>query len=134
MKITKRFVVLVVFFSCLTSGTLGYVMGVTNFDMFGYPTFNNKSFRPTPPHSRDSNMVTSYSNQVNDFIRDARRYIQAADNDIRTIEIEKRDANRQLREVLEEYDRFMHNNNNNNDNNNNNRPGRPGGSGRPSRP
>lgn len=130
MKITKKVFFLVVFFGCLTSASIGYVMGNTNFDMFGYPSFNDKSFQPVQPHSRDGNMVTSYSNQVNQYIRDARRYIQAADNDIRIIEAEKKEANRRLHEVVAEYDRFMYGNGGNaNNNNHNNRPGQ----GRPSR-
>ncbi|HML33908.1 MULTISPECIES: hypothetical protein [Sporomusa] len=107
MSKTRLTFCLAIILLCSTSIAFGYVIGSTNFDMFGYPEFSRKHIRPTPPYSRDSYSMSRYRTEVEDYLFQAKKYTEAANNDIDRIEEAKQDAIKAANEVVDEYNRFV---------------------------
>lgn len=86
---------------CLAaSGAFAYYGG-SNLDYPGYPDFS--VYRPNPPFSHDRYAYDSYRNEVEEYVRKAKEYVENGNNDIETIGEKQREATRKANQVIEEF-------------------------------
>lgn len=108
MKINKLTFCLILVSLCSTSIAFGFVIGGSNLGVMGYPSFSSTHYStPAIPYNRDRFSADQYEQEVNNYVRDAKEYIEFADNDISRIKDEKREAIDQANRVIRDYNNYI---------------------------
>lgn len=105
MKLTKITLCLIAIIISSTSIAFGYVIGSSNFGIMGYPEF--RAYKPHPPYSKDSYAVQNYRREVNNYVDEAKKYLESANNDIDRIYDAKENAIKESNNVVDEFNRFV---------------------------
>lgn len=101
----KIFILLGLVTACLGCMGFGYVMGGTNFGVMGYPKFDK--YAPSKPFSRDQFSADSYKRQMQEFMDEAKTYMENARNDKKRIDNAIADAIDKNNEAVEDYNRWV---------------------------
>lgn len=80
----------------------------SNLVYFDYPSFNK--YAPSAPYTRDEWAFNQYKREVEDYVEEAQRYVDYANDDKQTVIYEiqnkQRDAIRKANEAVEEFNRW----------------------------
>lgn len=91
----------------LCAGCLGagYVFGGSNLGIMGYAKFSGH--KPSRPFSRDDYSRRSYQNDVEQYISDAKEYVENARNDKIRIDNATEEAIDSANNVVDEYNSWV---------------------------
>ena len=101
----KIILILLICFLCSSSAALGFVVGSSNFVLSEYPRFYKS--KPMKPIYKDSLSATMYQSDVENYTREADRYIDACKNDIQRIVENAEDARNSANAVIREYNNYI---------------------------
>ena len=79
------------------------VYGGSNLGFGGYPEFTEVA--PTPPYTHDQYAWESYRQEVEDYTRKAKQYVEDADSDIKRVQEAQQYAIEKANAVVQEYNR-----------------------------
>jgi hypothetical protein len=88
------------------SAAFGYVYGSTNLS-FGYPSFSSKTSKPSKPYAKDEYSIQRYKIAVDGYVREAKEYVEAGNNDIKRVQEAKAEAIEEANRVVDEYNIFI---------------------------
>lgn len=106
MNVKKRYLFCAFLFGVGISTLFGFISGYSNLYV-SYPSFSSKAYRPSKPFSKDEFNISRYKSQVEQYRRDGESYIQAAYNDISSIQREINEAIDDVNSVVREYNSFI---------------------------
>lgn len=86
---------------------LGYAAGDSNLDVFGYPAFTSKHFKPVKPFVKDQYSVETYKGEVERYVQESQEYVKACDNDVDLVQLERHKAIQAANEAIDEYNNFV---------------------------
>lgn len=95
----------VVLLLCFSSASIGYVYGSSNLGVAGYPEF--RSMRPIRPVTNSKVFINKYKEDVDQYLRDARKYIESAQNDRTLIKEAVEQCTRDATSVIDEYNTWL---------------------------
>ena len=78
-----------------------YVIGDSNLGPMGYPEFNE--YPPSAPYSKTENSFQDYRYEVVNYVRKAKEFAEACDNDARRANEAAEEAIRKANRAVEEF-------------------------------
>lgn len=91
--------------SLLTPSICFGYYGSSNLSFSGYPSYDERS--PMRPYSNDEYSQDRYKYEVEKYVKDAKDYIENADNDIKKIKAAQQDAINKANRVIQEYNNYQ---------------------------
>lgn len=82
----------------------GYLGSDSNLS-FGYPEFDKR--KPYAPYSKDSYEAERYREEVEAYVKAAKRYVEAADEDMKGLRDAREEAVRKANRVVDEYNNWV---------------------------
>lgn len=102
----RRKLAFILFSVVLSSSSVafGFMIGSTNL-VTGYPNFYERS--PSPPYGASSYMREQYHNDVVDYVNRAKEYVDASNNDIKTIQDSRNEVIDSINRTIDEHNVFF---------------------------
>lgn len=106
----KRLIALVIVLTLSLFSLFAYIYGGTNFSFSGYPSFDDRA--PSKAYTSYNGSVSrstyeSYKDSVEDYVEEAKKYIENANNDIKRIQEAQKAAIDKANKVVDEYNSWV---------------------------